>query len=167
MSEHAIIADSGPLIALARVERLVLLQELFGVVRIPEAVMREVTQGVADGRPGAAEIRAAAWIEVAHVDPATTAGYEVLVDAGEAAAIALAKREGGLLLMDDVKVGASPCASASRSRAPSGCSSSPSGVDTSSAFAPCLPPSCTTVFTYLKGSWMPRCRRQASRGRLP
>jgi hypothetical protein len=30
-----------------------------------------------------------------------TAGYELLVDVGEAAAIALARSEGGLLLMDD------------------------------------------------------------------
>jgi predicted nucleic acid-binding protein len=35
------------------------------------------------------------------VDPVAMAGYELLVDAGEAAAIALAKAEGGLLLMDD------------------------------------------------------------------
>ncbi len=90
MSERPIIADSGPLISLARVSRLSLLQRLFDVVRIPDAVMREVTQGVADGRPGAAEVRAAAWIEVAQVPETATAGYSLLVDAGEAAAIALA-----------------------------------------------------------------------------
>jgi predicted nucleic acid-binding protein len=101
MPERPIIADSGPLISLARVELLSLLQGLFGVVRIPETVMREVTQGAAEGRAGAADVRAATWIEVVRVDPVAMAGYELLVDAGEAAAIALAKAEGGLLLMDD------------------------------------------------------------------
>jgi predicted nucleic acid-binding protein len=101
MAERPIIADSGPLISLARIERLSLLQGLFGVVRIPEAVMGEVAQGAAEGRPGAVDIRAAAWIEVVRVDATATAGYELLVDAGEAAAIALAKSEGGLLLIDD------------------------------------------------------------------
>jgi predicted nucleic acid-binding protein len=60
-----------------------------------------VTQGAAEGRPGAASIQAASWIQVVRVDPTSTAGYELLVDAGEAAAIALAMSEGGLLLMDD------------------------------------------------------------------
>jgi hypothetical protein len=101
MSERPIIADSGPLISLARIARLSLLHGLFGVVRIPGAVMREVTQGFAEGRPGAAEVRAATWIEVVQVSEAATAGYSLLVDAGEAEAIALAKSEGGLLLMDD------------------------------------------------------------------
>jgi predicted nucleic acid-binding protein len=101
MSDRPIIADSGPLIALARVGQLDLLPRLFQVVRIPEAVMREVTQGAAEGRPGASEVRSAPWIEVVGVSAAATAGYELLVDAGEAAAIALAKSEGGLLLMDD------------------------------------------------------------------
>jgi len=101
MSERPIIADSGPLIALARIGQLDLLPQLFQVIRIPEAVMGEVTRGVAEGRPGALEIRTASWIEVVHVSAAATAGYELLVDAGEAAAIALAKNEGGMLLMDD------------------------------------------------------------------
>lgn len=101
MSEKPIIADSGPLIALARIGQLDVLPLLFQVIRIPDAVMKEVTRGVAEGRPGALEIRAASWIEVVHVPAVVTAGYELLVDAGEAAAIALAKSEGGLLLMDD------------------------------------------------------------------
>lgn len=101
MSDRPIIADSGPLIALARIGQLDLLPRLFQVIRIPEAVMKEVTQGVAEGRPGSLEIRNASWIEVVRVAAAATAGYELLVDAGEAAAIALAKSEGGLLLMDD------------------------------------------------------------------
>lgn len=100
-SKSLVIADSEPLISLARIEQLPLLPTLFGVVRIPEAVMRELTQGAAEGRPGAASIQAASWIQVVRVDPTSAAGYELLVDAGEAAAIALAMSEGGLLLMDD------------------------------------------------------------------
>lgn len=101
MSEQPIIADSGPLISLARIGRLALLSQLFAKVRIPRTVFQEVTQGAGEGRPGAMEVRNASWVEVIDVPLAAIAGYSLLVDEGEAAAIALAKREGGLLLMDD------------------------------------------------------------------
>ncbi|HRI65532.1 MAG TPA: DUF3368 domain-containing protein [Polyangium sp.] len=101
MSERPIIADSGPLISLARIGQLHLIPQLFFKVRIPDAVMREVTQGAAEGRPGATEIRNAEWVEVIDVPVNLVAGYALLVDAGEAAAIALAKQDCGLLLMDD------------------------------------------------------------------
>ncbi len=43
-----VVADSTPLIALARIDQLNLLKELFGAVLIPEAVFREVvTRGKA------------------------------------------------------------------------------------------------------------------------
>jgi predicted nucleic acid-binding protein len=74
MSERVIVvADSGPLIALSRIGHLELLPQLFGRVQIPNAVFREVTQGAAEGRSGAAEVRAAPWIDVVSADEATSA----------------------------------------------------------------------------------------------
>ena len=58
-----VVADSTPLIALARIDQLNLLKELFGAVLIPEAVFREVvTRG--KGRPGSEEVLRTDWIKV-------------------------------------------------------------------------------------------------------
>ncbi len=39
-----VVSNAGPLIALARIERLDLLEELFGEVIVPQAVYGEVTR---------------------------------------------------------------------------------------------------------------------------
>ncbi len=65
-----VVADSGPLIALSRIQALDLLPQLFGNVLVPVAVWNEVTQGTAAHRSGAAEVRAAAWIESEAFQPA-------------------------------------------------------------------------------------------------
>jgi predicted nucleic acid-binding protein len=102
MSEGGIVvADSGPLIALSRIGQLELLPQLFGRVQIPSAVWREVTQGAGEGRSGAAEVRAAPWIDVVSADEASVAGYALIVDEGEAAAIVVAKACDALLIIDD------------------------------------------------------------------
>jgi hypothetical protein len=75
MSERIVVADSGPLIGLSRIGQLDLLPALFTRVQIPTAVWREVTQGAAEGRSGAAEVRAATWIDVVPVDASKAAGY--------------------------------------------------------------------------------------------
>ncbi len=43
MKPGLIIADSGPIFSLAIINKLDLLTELFGEVRIPEAVWKEIT----------------------------------------------------------------------------------------------------------------------------
>lgn len=96
-----VVADSGPLIALSRIGQLELLPQLFGRVQIPSALWSEVTQGAAEGRVGAADVRAAPWIDVVPADEAIIAGYALLVDEGEAAAIVVAKAHDALLLVDD------------------------------------------------------------------
>ena len=55
-----IVADTGPLIAFARIGRLDLRQQVAGELVIPEAVHAEMTK-VRD-RPGAANIERGVWI---------------------------------------------------------------------------------------------------------
>jgi predicted nucleic acid-binding protein len=54
-----VVSDSSPLIALARVGQLHLLQILFGEVLVPGAVWDEVVQV---DRPEVAEIQSAGWV---------------------------------------------------------------------------------------------------------
>jgi predicted nucleic acid-binding protein len=111
---HLVIADAGPLIGLARIQRLQLLKELFVAVTITTAVAQELGCGMESGSEnlpaGAAELSEAlaqGWLAIngtADGEP-----YQPLnpgVDAGEASAIALALRkqaEGDevMLLIDD------------------------------------------------------------------
>ena len=104
--EPPFVADAGPLIALARVEKLQLLRDLFGSGLIPPAVHQEIQTG--SGRPGATRIGealSAGWLRVTPLaDDAHAANLAHIVDAGEAEAIALClQRNSRFLLIDDAK----------------------------------------------------------------
>jgi len=98
----SIVSNASPLISLARIGRLNLLQQLYGELIIPEAVWNEIViEG--SGKPGADEVKEAPWIkkqaiknkQLAHV-------LRQERDAGESEAIALAlESEAELLLMDE------------------------------------------------------------------
>jgi predicted nucleic acid-binding protein len=97
-----IVSNASPLISLARIGQLEILQRLYGELTIPEAVWREVVVEGA-GQPGAKEVETASWIRV---QPATNRdlvqALRQELDAGEAEAIALALEvEAALLLMDE------------------------------------------------------------------
>ena len=103
-----VLCNAGPLIALGKLNRLELLAELYGLVRIPHAVYDEsVTQGLALGMPDARTIRlfwqAKGWpiIEVA-IDMLSAYKPPVILDPGEAEVLALAQTlSDTLVLLDD------------------------------------------------------------------
>jgi predicted nucleic acid-binding protein len=90
-----VVADAGPLIALARIERLSLLAELYGFVVVPEAVLSELR--LDSDRPGARVLSEALAVGLiqARVLPghceADMARLSLVLDAGESAAILLAQ----------------------------------------------------------------------------
>ena len=99
-----IVADTGPLIALARAGRLDLLRRLYRQVVIPPAVHRELAIG--SGRPGATALAgalAASWISVQSVANQQVAlELGQLLDLGEAEAIALVEQlDARFLLIDE------------------------------------------------------------------
>lgn len=105
---RVVIADAGPLIALARIDALALLPGLFGRVYITATVREEVLPGTA-AFPDAAVLALAlqeGWLEVVDAPPSAFKPLNPGVDAGEASAIhtACAWRDAGdavLLVMDD------------------------------------------------------------------
>ena len=102
-SEKAIIADSSPLIGLAKIGQLDLLPLLADRVLVPPAVWREVVDPAMTA-PGAREIAARKWVEVVTPEQTAVAPLLILLGAGEAEAIALAQREtSAILLLDDLR----------------------------------------------------------------
>ena len=99
-----VVADSGPLIALARLSLLQLLPDYFGTVFVPDTVFIECTRY--GDRPGASAILAASeaglFTRVVVPDVAQFAASHLL-DAGESAALLLAQSRSAPVLVDERK----------------------------------------------------------------
>ena len=104
-----VVADAGPLIALARIERLSLLFALYGSVVVPETVLAELC--VESDRPGARVLSAALAEGVIEPRPlprdcdADIANLGLLLDPGESAAIVLAQEMRCRFLLIDERRG--------------------------------------------------------------
>ncbi|MFQ5854703.1 MAG: DUF3368 domain-containing protein [Anaerolineae bacterium] len=95
-----VVANAGPLISLARIGQLGLLQELYDEVVVPPSVHQEVTGD--PGQAGAQELAQASWLRVVEVEDQTA--VEVLrfsLDLGESEAIVLARELPATLLIDE------------------------------------------------------------------
>lgn len=99
-----VVANAGPLIALAKIGRFNLLRSLYGQLHIPPAVRDEVVTSER-GRPGAEEVDTAAWIH--EVDVRDVTAIQLLrerLDAGESEAIVLAiQLAADVLLIDEAR----------------------------------------------------------------
>jgi uncharacterized protein len=97
-----VVSDASPIIGLSAVDKLDLLRQLYGKVLIPESVAREIAAG-GQGRPGAAELEIADWMEVRPAgDLFLARALDREIDRGEAEAIALAvDLQADLLLADE------------------------------------------------------------------
>ena len=103
---RVVIADTGPLIALARIGQLDLLRRLYGRVVVPPAVHTELA--IDSNRPGAkalAGVFAAGWVVIEAVtDSSVRWELNQLLGPGEAEAMALAEQEHArFLLIDDAR----------------------------------------------------------------
>lgn len=99
--QQTIVGDSGPLIALAIIGQLELLLRLYRRVIIPQTVWDEITVRGA-GLPGALEVSRITWLEIQRAETQRLLSLLILVDRGEAEAIALAMdNPGSTVLLDD------------------------------------------------------------------
>jgi predicted nucleic acid-binding protein len=103
MRDTTAIADSGPLICLARINQLELLPRLFSKIIVPPGVWNEVTVK-GQGHLDAHKVSQVTWITVQTPDPLSVKPLSILVDAGEAEAIALAQTTADCtILIDDAR----------------------------------------------------------------
>lgn len=100
MPEEVVVADSGPLIALALGRCLHLLRDLYGTVLVPDAVWREVTEA-GQGKAGAAEIAAASWLARTALGRSPDPLLRAELGPGESEAISLAADRNALLIVDE------------------------------------------------------------------
>ncbi|MDY7015167.1 MAG: DUF3368 domain-containing protein [Cyanobacteriota bacterium] len=99
-----IVSNTSPILNLAIVDQLNLLQQQFGQILIPETVLEELK--IDEPRPGSEVVKAAiqtGWIQVqAITDRALFQLLKQSLDPGEAAAIALAvELSANLILLDE------------------------------------------------------------------
>lgn len=96
------VSNSTALVHLSAIGQLDLLHRLFGHIYIPEEVYQEVVIAGA-GKPGAAEVEAANWIETRHVtNQLALSLLKVTLGSGEAACIVLAaEMQADLVILDD------------------------------------------------------------------
>lgn len=104
----SVVSNTGPLIALAKIDRLALLQQLFGEVFIPPVVHRELL-GKAGAEANRLDQALAAFVHV-HTAPLAERELEVvaatqILDAGERDAVVLAYQMGQLSLIIDDRLG--------------------------------------------------------------
>jgi predicted nucleic acid-binding protein len=103
MTKHTIVGDSSPLIALAIIGQLELLAKLYQRVIIPEKVWEEITIHGA-GLAGAAAISQLDWLIIQKPASEMVKPLSILLDAGEAEAIALAMSlPDSTVLLDDAQ----------------------------------------------------------------
>ena len=100
MTIKPVVSNAGPLIALAAIGHLDLLESLYARVLVPEAVLREVTQAGAM-RVGAREVASAAYLEYVIVEPPPEPLLAKELGTGEAHVITLAQRLGAQLTILD------------------------------------------------------------------
>ena len=95
-----VVSDTSPIVNLAAIGHLDLLRVLYGTVRIPDAVHREITRF--EEQPGAKAVQSLDWITSETCPrPDLAIALQEELDPGEAEAIALALDADALLLIDE------------------------------------------------------------------
>jgi uncharacterized protein len=99
-----VVSNTSPIINLAAVDKLELLEALFGAILIPDAVAEEIVVKGA-GQPGADAVNRGRWITTRPViNRLAVQSLRLELDPGEAESIILAQeQEADLLLLDERK----------------------------------------------------------------
>lgn len=101
MPETLVIVNTSPLLYLYQVDCLELLQQLYGTITVPPAVLQELETGKLQG-VDVPEANSIEWIQIRPVASATIIPAVIDLGQGEAEVIALGlENPGSLLVFDD------------------------------------------------------------------
>ncbi len=97
-----VVSNAGPLIALAKINQLPILQKFFGSVIISPATWQEVVEQ-GQHKIGSQEVQSLSWIKVQEVADKTAVTFlELELDAGEAETIVLGRElHADLVILDE------------------------------------------------------------------
>ncbi len=90
MKQGVVVSNTGPLIALATIDRLDILKNIFDKIVVPEAVHSELLEG-GSFQAGINSYRQATWIEVLPLSTPLDPLLDKVLDTGEASVIQLAR----------------------------------------------------------------------------
>jgi uncharacterized protein len=97
----SMVVDSGPILSFARANQLELLRQIVGELIIPDTVYEDIV-GRGAGKPGAQDVQQSSWIRRLSVqDRALIDQLPPKLHLGEREAIALAKEQVAILLVDE------------------------------------------------------------------
>lgn len=98
-----LVSNTGPVIALALIDRIDILQKLFQQVSIPDAVHKELLEGGSSGH-GLPSYNKATWIQVLPLSSDLDPLLQTVLDYGEASVIQLAREmKADYVLIDERK----------------------------------------------------------------
>lgn len=101
MPDRSVICNTSPLLYLHQIGRLEILRDLYGRVRIPNAVKAELQAGAERG-VSVPDVNKTEWLDVTPVRDSSLLPAVIDLGAGEAEVIALAlAAPGSLLILDD------------------------------------------------------------------
>lgn len=98
-----IVSNTTPIIALLKLDKLALLQQLYSEINIPKAVYLEIEAG--KNKIYYTDISKIDWINIVEIEDKQAVKYFLDLDAGEAEAIVLATEIAADLIILDEKLG--------------------------------------------------------------
>jgi hypothetical protein len=96
-----IISNTTPILSLLKINKLSLLENLYGKIIIPTAVYQEIEKG--KEKPYYLDLKLIDWIEIREIRNPGSKDYFLDLDEGEAEVIILAKEQNAdLIIMDEI-----------------------------------------------------------------
>lgn len=96
-----IISNTTPILSLLKINKLDLLEKLYGTIIVPKAVFQEIEQGVK--KPYYTDVSKLNWIKVQEIQNPDSRAYFIDLDKGEAEVLILSKEQNAdLVIMDEI-----------------------------------------------------------------